>query len=150
MTAIRVITDHKELDGSGQVSHEQLDTYITGSAFLVVSGTGPLPPSGRRLVVGPGIVITDTGPGGTLTIAAPGAGTAAIQRMEIPSGSNDGSNKDFSLVFSPVPSGSLMFYIGGVLQSQGPADDYVVVSGSIIHINHKYKAGQNMKATYPY
>lgn len=150
MTAIRVITDHEELDGSGQVSHEQLDTYITGSAFLVVSGTGPLPPAGRRLVAGPGIVITDTGPGGTLSISAPGAG-AAISWNEIPTGTNDGVNLAFNLLFSPSPQSALMLFINGVKQRQGPGNsgDFTL-TGSLINLNFKYRSGSNIDATYPY
>ena len=152
MTANRVVTDHKELCNSGQVTHSELDNYVNTTPWLVVSGTaGAIPSGSRRLVAGPGIIITDTGPGGNLIISASAASSGStIQWMEVPSGSNDGTNRDFSLIYFPTPSGSLMFYIGGVLQSQGPMDDYVVISGSMIHINHKYKAGQNMKATYPY
>lgn len=150
MTAYRVINDHGELDGSGQVTHEQLDTYITGSAFLVVSGSGPLPPSGRRLVAGPGIVITDDGPGGNLTISAPGASGSAISWVEIPSGSVDGTNKDFTLAHVPAPLSAVMFFINGVLQRQGLDSDYTIVSGSTIHIIHGYRSGSNLAATYPY
>lgn len=150
MTAIRVITDHEELDGSGQISHEQLDTYITGSAFLVVSGSGPLPPSGRRLVAGPGIVITDAGPGGDLTISAPGASGNAISWVELPSGSVDGTNKDFTLAHTPTPLSALMFFVNGVLQRQGSDSDYVMVSGSVIHMLSSYRSGSNLAATYPY
>lgn len=150
MTAIRVVTDHQELDNSGQVPHSDLDTYITGSAFLVVSGTGPLPPSGRRLVAGPGIVIADTGPGGTLTISAPGASGNAIAWVEIPSGSVDGTNMDFTLAHTPVPLSALMFFMNGVLQRQGSDSDYVIVSGSTIHMLSSYRSGSNLAATYPY
>lgn len=150
MTAIRVVSDHKELCNSGQVTHSELDTYITGSAFLVVSGTGPLPPAGRRLVAGTGIVITDTGPGGTLTISAPGTG-ASIAWNEVPSGSNDGVNKTFTLAFSPSPQSSLMLFVNGVKMRQGIDSDFTL-TGSIINLTplHGYRSGSNIDATYPY
>lgn len=152
MTAIRVITDHEELDGSGRVSHERLDTLITGSAFLVVSGTGPLPDSARRLVAGPGIAITDTGPGGTLTISTTTSGSTGqqISWVEIPSGTVDGANKDFTLAHVPVPLSALMFFMNGVLQRQGLDSDYIMVSGSTIHILNGYRSGSNLAATYPF
>lgn len=109
MTAIRVVTDHQELDNSGQVSHSDIDTYVTGTAFLVVSGSGPLPPAARRLRAGPGITIVDEGPGGHLIITAnAGAGGGGIQWNEVPSGSNDGVNKQFTLLYSPSPPSALM------------------------------------------
>lgn len=150
MTAIRVVTDHQELDNSGQVPHSDLDTYITGSAFLVVSGSGPLPPSGRRLVAGAGIVITDGGPGGNLTISAPGAAGSAIAWAEVPGGVPDGVTTDFTLAHTPSPTSALMFFINGVLQRQGSDSDYTVISGSIIHILYPYRSGSNLTAMYPY
>lgn len=148
MTAIRVITDHEELEGSGRVSHEQLDLFITGSAFLVVSGSGPLPDAARRLVAGPGIVITDGGPGGNLTISAPGSGQA-IQWNEVPAGANDKVNKVFTLLFSPNPASSLMLFINGVKQRQGTDSDYTLV-GNVITLITDYRSGSNIDATYPY
>jgi len=152
MTAYRVIDDHQELDNAGTVTHDQLDAYINTTPWVIVSGTvGPVPPDARKLLAGPGIIITDTGPGGNLIISASAASSGStIQWMEVPSGSTDGVNFDFSLLHFPYPSGSLMFFINGVLQSQGPADDYVMVSGSIVHVLHKYRIGSNLKATYPY
>jgi hypothetical protein len=68
MTAVRIIDDHSELENIGSLSHEQLDQYVTGSAFLVVSGSRP--PSARQLVAGVGVTIIDGGPGGDLTVSA--------------------------------------------------------------------------------
>jgi hypothetical protein len=149
MTAIRVVTDHQELDNSGQVMHSELDTYITGSAFLVVSGTGPLPPAARRLVAGPGITISDQGPGGNLIISASAAG--GIQWNEVPSGSNDGVNKQFILLFSPSPQSALMLFINGVKQRQGIDSDFTL-TGSIINLTPAtgYRSGSNIDATYPF
>jgi hypothetical protein len=150
MTAIRVVTDHQELDNSGLVSHSDIDTYITGSTFLVVSGSGPLPPSGRRLVAGIGITIVDGGPGGNLVISAPGSQGQSISWMEIPGGQADGITMDFNLINQPNPGSALMFFINGVLQRQGADSDYLLVSGSIVHILHPYRSGSNLTATYPY
>lgn len=152
MTAIRVITDHEELEDSGQVTHAQIDGYINTTPWLVVSGApGPIPPDARKLKAGVGILITDGGPGGDLTITATGAASAAIQWNEIPSGSNDGNNLTFGLLFSPSPSTSLMLFINGVKQRQGPGNtgDFTL-TGSLIHLNFKYRSGSNIDATYPY
>ena len=97
MTALRVITEHNELSGSGSVTHPELDVFVSGSSFLVVSGSGPIPPNGRRLVAGSNVTIVDGGPGGNLTISAIGGGAATISWNEIPSGLNDGDNKTFTL-----------------------------------------------------
>ena len=71
MTAIRVVTDHKELNNSGQYTHSELDNYVSSGPFLFVSGaSGQITPSARRLKAGPGVIIDDEGPGGYLTITA--------------------------------------------------------------------------------
>lgn len=151
MTAIRVVTDHEELDGSGQVSHEALDGYVQTTPWIVVSGTaGSVPPGARRLVAGAGIVIVDGGPGSDITVSAPGATGQAVSWMEYPSGSIDGTNPDFTLAHVPVPLSALMFFINGVLQRQGSDSDYVMVSGSTIHVLCGYRSGSNLAATYPY
>lgn len=149
MTAIRVVTDHQELDNSGQVPHSDIDTYLTGTAFLVVSGSGPLPPAARRLKGGPGITIFDEGPGGNLIISASAGG--GIQWNEVPSGSNDGVNKQFTLLFSPSPQSALMLFINGVKQRQGIDSDFTL-TGSIINLTPAtgYRSGSNIDATYPF
>ena len=69
MTATRVITDHEELENSGQVTHAQIDGYINTTPWVVVSGaTGPIPPAARALTPGTGVTITDNGPGNTLVV----------------------------------------------------------------------------------
>ena len=148
MTALRVIGSHTELDDVGQLTHDQIDTYLTGSAFLVVSGSGPLPPAARRLVAGSGISIVDGGPGGDLTISATGGGSN-ISWSEIPSGSADGTNVTYGLAFTPSPLAALMFFVNGVLQKQGADSDYVL-SGSVVTVNWVPRSGSNLTATYPY
>lgn len=151
MTAIHVVTDHEELNGSGQVSHADLDNYVNTTPWLVVSGAAGVVPTGaRRLVAGPGIVVIDGGPGSDLTVSAPGAAGQAISWMEIPSGSVDGLNVDFTLAHSPVPSGALMFFVNGVLQRQGNDADYVMASGNTLRLLYGYRSGSNLAASYPY
>jgi hypothetical protein len=150
MTAIRVVTDHQELENSGAVTHADLDTYVNTTPFLVVSGAaGAVPPGARRLVAGPGISIVDGGPGGDLTISATGTATAPIQWNEVPSGSNDGSNTAFTLAFTPSPPMALMLFINGVKQRQGADSDYTL-TGSLINLITGYRSGSNIDATYPY
>ncbi len=148
MTALRVITDHSELDGSGQVAHSTIDAHVNTTPFVIVSGTaGNVPPSARKLVAGPGIIITDGGAGGNFTITA--SGGASISWMEIPLGDADGINTNFVLSNTPSPSSALMFYVNGVLQMQGADYDYLL-SGSTVQFNYAYVSGSNMVATYPY
>lgn len=71
MTAVRVVTDHDELENSGTVTHTQLDDYIDNAKWLLVtSSVGPVPQAARRLKAGSGITLTDSGAGGDLTVAA--------------------------------------------------------------------------------
>lgn len=70
MTAYRVIDDHKELDNVGSLTHDELDSHVNDTPFVIVSGTlSPTSPN-ARLLSGSGITITDGGPGGTLLLAA--------------------------------------------------------------------------------
>lgn len=44
MTAYRIVTDHEELDGVGQLTHAELDDYVLNTGWIIVSGsTGPIP-----------------------------------------------------------------------------------------------------------
>jgi len=147
MTALRVVTDHQELENSGSVTHAELDSYVNTTPFVIASGVaGAVPPNARRLKAGPGINIVDTG---TELIVSASAGTIT-QWMELPTGVRDGANKDFVLAFAPSPAAALMFFINGVLQEQGADSDYNLVSGNIVHVNYNYRSGSNMRATYPY
>lgn len=150
MTAVRVITDHEELDGVGHVTHEQLDAYVETTPWLVVSGTsGPVPPGARKLKAGAGISIADGGPGGDVVITATGTAAAAISWNEIPIGSNDGANKQFTLAFAPSPQMALMLFINGVKQRQGADSDFTL-TGSIVNLITNYRSGSNIDVTYPY
>lgn len=153
MTAYRVVTDHRELENAGQLSHAQLDGYVLGTGWVVVSGsTGPIPPAARRLRAGGGISIVDTGEGNDIVVSAvsvSGSGTQTAW-MERPSGDNDGVNVDFTLIHPPLPPSSLMFFINGLLQEQGTGSDYTVVSGTVIHLVEPCRSGSNLRASYPY
>jgi len=71
MTANRVVTDHGELDNSGQVTHVDLDSYVNTTPWVVISGTAGAVPSGsRKLTAGAGVSFVDAGPGGNFTIIA--------------------------------------------------------------------------------
>lgn len=71
MTAIRVVDDHKELDNVGSLTHEQLDTHVNTTPFVVPSGSlGEVPASARLLTAGTGVSLTDNGPGNELVINA--------------------------------------------------------------------------------
>lgn len=76
MTAQRVVTDHEELDGVGQLTHPQLDTYVLSTPWLVVSGT--VPPAARRLAAGAGVVLVDGGPGGQLVVGLQPGSTGSL------------------------------------------------------------------------
>ena len=150
MTAVRVVGSHVELSDVGQLTHDQLDTYITGSAFLVVSGSGPLPPAARRLKAGSGITIIDEGPGGNFIVNASSALTgSSTSWMEEPSGAPDGLNQVFVLANVPSPTQALMFFVNGQLLKQGINYDYVL-SGSIVTTVSIPRSGSNISATYPY
>jgi hypothetical protein len=151
MTAYRIVTDHKELENIGVLDHEALDSYILGVGWVVASGSvGPLPPNARNLVAGPGVSIVDEGPGGNIVVSSVAAPSVRMQWMEKPQGTNDGVNTNFMLSNSPSPAGSLMLFVNGLLQEQGPNSDYVIVSGSTIQLQFDYRKGSNIWATYPY
>lgn len=75
------MTDHDELDNSGQVSHAAIDSYVNTTPWVIVSGTaGAVPPGSRKLVAGTGVSFIDAGPGGDFTITAT---SAAIEQKRL-------------------------------------------------------------------
>jgi hypothetical protein len=153
MTAYKVIDNHKDLDGIGSFTHDQLDSYITTTPFVVVTGSGiPISPAARILVAGPGIQIVDSGPGGYITVSAtelPQFNTIPMMAwMEVPAGDTNGSNTIFSLQNPPFPSNSLQLYENGVLQ-QGAGNDYFLTDNSFI-MNIPPASGSFLVATYVY
>lgn len=151
MTAIRVITDHQELDDSGQVTHAEIDGFFDTTPWVVVSGTSGAIPSGSRfLKAGPGITISDGGPGSDLVISVTSVATGStISWMEVPTGTPDGINMTFVLAHVPVPHSALMFFVNGLLQVQGSSSDYLL-SASTVTVEYGYRSGSNIVATYPY
>ena len=130
---------------------------ITGSAILTTGLTGSLTQltDGRSyLVAGENIEIT-TGSNGQITISAAGSGYSAFSKvtrmswMETPVGSADGFNMLFILDRIPSPKESLMFYVNGVLQSEGMSMDYVLSENTIITVTAP-AANSRLTATYSY
>jgi len=121
---------------------------------LVSGSSGFVPAAARRLKAGSNITITDGGPGGDLVISSTGAGggggTTQIAWMEIPSGSADGLNTDFTLSNVPNPLSSLMLYLNGVLLTQGLDSDYVMATTNVARLAFSCPSGSNLAATYPY
>jgi len=69
--------------------------------------------------------------------------------MDIPVGLTNGINYTFTLSHTPSPLESLMLYVNGVLQRQGPTGDYTI-SGNVVTMNYIPKAGSTLLSTYPY
>lgn len=69
--------------------------------------------------------------------------------MDIPAGLTNGINYTFTLSHTPRPLESLMLYVNGVLQRQGPTGDYTI-SGNVVTMNYIPKAGSALLSTYPY
>jgi hypothetical protein len=84
VTAVRVVENHKELENIGQVSHDEIDSALTGSNFLITSGTvGSNALSGSRVfTAGSNISFVDNGPGGTFVISSTGAGSLPTPNAE--------------------------------------------------------------------
>ena len=118
MTAYRVIDDHRELDGIGTTTHDQIDTHVNLTPFIVVSGTlDNLPANARLLTAGSGIVITDGGATGSITITSTGGGGGVIGPAE------DGSYEDGLFTdFTPTtPIGTPIDRFNEVLLALAPA-----------------------------
>lgn len=146
MTAIRVITDHKELENSGVVTHSELDEYVGSTTWVVLSGSSfPSPPAARKLKADEGVVIVDNGPSNDLIIKL----QYQISWNETLDGPNDGVNKVFFLQHSPSPPQTLMLFINGVKQFQGPNRDYIITD-NVVSLLRDYESGDVIDATYQY
>ena len=71
MVAKRIIDDHEELENIGTLKHDQIDSVVIDTPFLVLSGSdAALTSNSRKLVAGSGIEMIDSGPSGDLTISS--------------------------------------------------------------------------------
>lgn len=134
MTAYRVVDDHKELENVGSLTHDQLDSHVNSTPFLIVSGViGSIPPS-ARLLSGSGITITDGGPGGTLTLTAVGgggSGTPGGNDTEIQF--NDGGffGGDPNFTFDKVTNTLTVENLSGSLTKLSDGSSYLVAGNNI-------------------
>lgn len=85
----------------------------------------------------------------TYSYTTPPPAGSSTAWMEIPSGLANGINNIFTLVNTPYPLTSLMFYVNGVLQRQGVSYDYTI-TGNTVTMNYIPNSGSNIVATYPY
>jgi len=119
MTAYRVIDDHNELGNIGTLTHDEIDTHINTTPFLLLSGnynSSEIPPNVRLLAAGPGITITDAGPQGDLLISSTGGSGGSIGDAE------DGSYEDGLFTdFTPLtPIGTPIDRFNEVLLALAP------------------------------
>lgn len=149
MTATRVIEDHKELENSGVVTHNHIDTHVQTTAFIVVSGSANVPASARSLVFGPGVSVIDNGPGSTLVISI--SSSLAVSWNEVPIEPVDGVNRVFTFLHESIPPTAMMLFLNGQKLKQGNDSDYTL-SGSIATFVSSFvpRSGSNIDATYPY
>lgn len=132
---------------------------ITGSAVFATGITGSLTQlaSGIPYLVAGENVTISTGSNGQITISASGGagGGAVLSKvskmswMETPSGTIDGLNMVFTLSHDPAPKSSLMFYVNGVLQSEGMTKDYLLSDNSITTVTAP-SINSRITATYSY
>ncbi len=156
MTATRVITEHDELGGIGELTHEQLEQFVATTQFVIVSGTVGFSSGSRRIVASNGIIVTDNGPGQNLTFSLDEDYITSLANginfvdNEIPSGTIDGINTIFNLQFSPSPPESLHLFLNGLLQDAGGYN--YVLSGSVVSfvVDNIPLQNDRIKATYRY
>lgn len=150
MTAIRIIDDHKELDNVGSLTHDQLDSYVNNTTWVVVSGTSPLPPAARVLVAGTGVQLVDTGT--TLVINVTGSfSSQQTSWNETPTGAIDGINDTFVFSNSVTPASAIMLFLNGIKQKQGIDSDFTVTGSIVVFVPSNIpRSGSNIEATYPY
>jgi len=156
MTATRVITEHDELGGIGELTHEQLEQFVATTQFVIVSGTVGFSSGSRKIVASNGIIVTDNGPGQNLTFSLDEDYVTSLANginfvdNETPSGVVDGINLTFSLQFSPNPTASLHLFLNGLLQ-EGEGYNYIL-SGNVVSFSNDNVPMQNdrLKATYRY
>jgi len=78
MTAKRIVTDHKELDNIGTLTHDQIDVAVNNTEWIITSSSVEQPTNARKLTAGSGIQIDDHGPGAELIISSTASGSSGI------------------------------------------------------------------------
>lgn len=110
------------------------------ASYLVLTSSSQLV-NERVIQAGPGIKITDNGPGGILLFEI-----NSIFNEE-PLGAKDGINVFYSLASVPNPQNSLCLYINGIRQLSGSTSDYLL-SGSTVVMNYALVPTDNILADY--
>lgn len=134
MTAYRVIDDHKELDNVGSLTHDQIDSHVSATPFVVVSGTlDPVPPN-ARLLSGSGLVITDGGPGGTLLLTVTGGGgSSSPGGLDTYVQFNDGGilGGDSNFTFNKNTDSLAVTNLSGSLTQLSDGSSYLIAGSNI-------------------
>lgn len=109
MTAIRIIESHFELEDVGQESHARIDevlAYLTGSETILLVSASSILSGARTIAGGPGVSITDAGPGGILTISFTATGSGDVVG---PAAAEDNGVARFDGITGKLLTGSLVF-----------------------------------------
>lgn len=115
--------------GTGQTA------FTDGQLLIGNTATGGL--AKATLTQGTGIAITNSN--GAITIAATGGGSSTTyQRVTAVSGTQDGSNKTFTIA-NAVSSGSEQVFHNGILMNPGATNDYVI-SGTTVTFQSGFTA----------
>lgn len=68
---------------------------------------------------------------------------------EVPAGSLNGSNRNFTLAESPVPPASVLLFLNGLLQREGADNDFVLTGTAIaFHVLNVPQVGDNLLVSY--
>ena len=133
MTAYRVVDDHKDLDNIGTVTHDQIDSHVNTSPFVIVSGVVGNIPSSARLLSGSGISITDGGPGGNLTLTVTGGGSATPAGNDTEIQFNDGGafGSDSNFVFNKTTNTLTVSNLSGSLTRLADGSSYLIAGQNV-------------------
>lgn len=76
-------------------------------------------------------------------------GMRVTEWNETPTGTVNGSNATFTLVYTPKPEDALMLFVNGQLQTQGAAADYTLDRNVVTFVAGSVPAsGGDVRATY--